>query len=169
MQTLGVLPTQKMNYQCAGAYIIEDRIILHSSLNSEYGWLMYGPCSEITINSPVQEIGEAVKKALSASRHESEIEESVSKEMLNRYFNAFLRVAGVTSNRKLVQSSLYCGILHREQEIIFSPTHNGGTKGSKKGHQFKGNSIKIPYQASAVEVGSALIECCSLCTSIYNT
>jgi hypothetical protein len=153
-----------------GAFVINQQIIFRSYVKSSYGgWIGYGPCIVKDMNSQKEDIGQAVVEALNESKMESDLEKPITKEESTKQFKKYQKIVNVSSNRRLIQNSIYCGIQRTGNTIVFTPTHNGGTKGDKKGHQFKPNSIELSDSASIGELGSALLECIALCTSTYNT
>ena len=159
-----------MDNQVAGAFVIDKQIIFRSYvLDSYQTWVGYGSCIVKSMNSQLIDIGQAIVEALNESKLESDLEEPITSEEMAKQRKYLLKTAKVTSHRKLVQNSVYCDICRNGNSFEFTPTHNGGTRGDKKGHQFLRKSIVVPGIASYEELGSAFLECISLCTSIYNT
>ena len=157
--------------QAAGAYLINDIVIIHGKIEAIYGgWFVYEPYITLSIDANDSEIGSALRQALSQSKKESELDKPIADEEYKKGFmKPILKSAKVTSYRKLVQNSIYCSVAHINDRIEITPTHNGGTKGSKKGFGH------LPDQLTAMDIdvsdqilGKTLKKCFARCTSIYN-
>ncbi len=82
----------------------------------------------------------------------------------------FVRGLGAKSNKQLQQSSICCGIREQEGELVFEPTHNGGTSGDAKGFQpIKETHVSVRGDAPTSEIGTALLRGFHLCTTIYES
>jgi CDI immunity protein len=151
-----------MQRKYATAYRFADRVMLHSHLQTDYGNFACGPFQKLDPSTSAEEIGRCVRMALDSSQSRSEMPN------VKDAAKAFLAGLGVKSNAQLQRSAVCVGIT-QARELQFEPTHNGGTAGDAKGFQpIPGAApICVPPDASDAQIGQALLQAFSLCTTIY--
>jgi hypothetical protein len=154
----------------AGAYRLRDRIMLHAEAKTgEFGpTLGVAPFLTLPLDAAPEEIGAGILAALDAYRSGVPEPTESDYDVANR---SLYRAAGVSSNRKLLEASLYCRISEDRDHFQFLPYDNGGTRGNRKGFQ-----PKLPLEwllvrkpATAAELGEALARAFELCTTIYDS
>jgi hypothetical protein len=149
----------------AGAYLLEDRIIVHSILIYKSGLAIASePVLSAKLRDDSLEIGNLLLMALGSA--ETDITDP---DKYEGNIKPVLNVAGVRSIKELHEQAMYCVIEQDETGYIITPTHNGGTRGNSKGFQF------LPVEAFSLsstckpdELGSSLFGAFKKCSSIYN-
>jgi hypothetical protein len=153
------------SFKMAGAYRLSDRIIIHSNMIYRSGLaILSAPVFTAMTQDDPSDIGNMILLALDSA--------VVGVPDPDRYqvnLDPLLRAAGLRSERKLQQQTLYCTIEIGPDSYILSPTHNGGTRGDSKGFQFlAGQAIRVERSSSKGELGSSLLEAFNKCTSVYD-
>lgn len=146
----------------ATAYRFADRLMLHSHVQTDYGNFACGPFQKLDPSASPDEIGRCVRIALDSSRSQGEMPN------VKDTAKAFLAGLGVKSNAQLQRSAVCVGIT-QASGLQFEPTHNGGTAGDAKGFQpiLGALPICVASDALTAEIGQALLQAFSLCTTIY--
>jgi len=155
-------PTQPN--RIASAFKFGDRIVLHSQGRTP-SWIYVAcePYIKLSGDATVEEVGQAVGSVLDGYRADAP-QPTDWKQVTAE----FVRGLGAKSNKQIQQKSICCGIREQEGQLVFEPTHNGGTSGDAKGFQpIKGADVAIRADAPASEVGAALLRGFDLCTTVY--
>jgi hypothetical protein len=150
----------------AAAYRFSDAFVLHSQGRAP-SWIHIAcePYKRLSRTASADDLGRAVRSVLHAYR--PEVPEPADFKQVTA---DFVRGMGVKSNKRLQETSIYCGLRQKEDGIEFAPNHNGGTAGDTKGFQpIEGATFVIPAEASDGEFGAALLRGFDLCTSIFST
>lgn len=80
-----------------------------------------------------------------------------------------LRAAGLSSERRLQQSAIRCGIERLPSRVRFTPCHNGGTRGDTKGFRdLEQAATVVDLPASEADLGEALRAALGACTSCFD-
>ena len=148
----------------ASAYRFPDRIVLHSQGRTP-SWIHAAcePYVKLSLDAVTQELGQAVRSVLDGYQPEAP-QPTDWKEVTA----GFVRGLGAKSNRQVQQSSVCCGIREQDGQLVFEPTHDGGTSGDAKGFQpLNGANISIQTDAPASEIGAALLRGLDRCTTVY--
>ena len=160
------LMDKPMNYSFVGAYKLPDRIVVHSYSKTKTGILRTSePCIVLKNNVSNLEIGEGIQVAKKG--YKTGVPDMV------RYSNSWAEVdkpifkaCNLKSWKKIQELSSHCYIEFCENEIVFTPTRNGGTKGDTKGfHPIEEKRKKLNLNANLDEIGKTLIDCFNLCAS----
>jgi len=149
----------------ASAYRFHDRIVVHSQARLP-GWALIAcePYLTLPRDASAEDVGRAVQTALAGFRPEAP--DPVDFKQITP---AFVRGVGAKSNKQLQETSISCGISERDGRLEFQPNHNGGTSGDTKGFQpISGTQFSLPADSAPAEIGTALLRCFGLCTSIYD-
>jgi hypothetical protein len=149
----------------AGAYLLDDRIIVHSNVIYKSGLAIASePVLTAMIHDEPLEIGKLLLMALSSA------ETNVSDpDKYEGNIKPVLNVAGVRSNKELQEQAMYCVIEQYEAGYIITPTHNGGTRGNSKGFQFLPvEAFRLSSTCKQDELGTSLLKAFKKCTSIYD-
>lgn len=158
-------PATREVLRSAAAYRLRDRIVIHAEAKAgEFGPTVgAAPFLTLPPDAAAGEVGDGILAALGAYR--SGVPEP-TKSDYDVAARSLYRAAGVGSNRKLLESSLYCGISESRDLFQYVPYNNGGTRGSRKGFQ-----PKLPLEwllvrkpATAAELGEALARAFELST-----
>jgi hypothetical protein len=148
----------------ASAYRFADRIVLHSQGRTP-SWI-YVACEPYVTLSPgaaAEEVGRAVRSVLDGYRADAPQPTD-----WKQVTAGFVRGLGTKSNKQIQQDSICCGIREQEGQLVFGPTHNGGTSGDAKGFQpIKRAQVAIRTDAPDSEIGAALLRGFDLCTTVY--
>ena len=121
------------------------------------------PYISLPRTAPPEQLGQVVRSALNNYRPETPDPSDFKKVRAD-----FLQVMGVTSNKRLQETTINCGVTANGIAIEFEPTHNGRTSGDSKGFQpITGTKLSVPGGASDAELGNTLVSALDLCTSIY--
>jgi hypothetical protein len=152
--------------KAASAYRFADRIVLHSQARTPaWFYIACEPYLRLSREASPEEVGRAVRSALDGYR--PDIPQPSD---LKQVTAAFVRGLGARSNKQIQQSSICCGIRDQEGQLVFEPTHNGGTRGDAKGFQpTKEGRVSVRADAPAAEIGAALLRGFDLCTTIYES
>ncbi len=163
-------PVTREVLRSAAAYRLRDRIVIHAEAKAgEFGPTMSAaPFLTLPPGAAPEEVGAGILAALDAYRSEVPTPTKSDYDVAAR---SLYRAAGVSSNRKLLEASLYCRASESRDLFQYLPYHNGGTRGSRKGFQ-----PKLPLEwllvrkpATAVELGEALARAFELCTTVYDS
>jgi hypothetical protein len=149
----------------ASAYRFPDRIVLHS-LARLPGWAMIAcePYLTLPRDAAAEDVGRAVQTVLAGFRPETPDPDD-----FKQVTAAFVRGVGARSHKQLQETSISCGIAERDGRVEFQPHHNGGTSGDTKGFQpIAGAQFSLPTDSAPAEIGTALLRCFALCTTIYD-
>jgi hypothetical protein len=150
----------------ASAYRFADRIVLHSQARTP-AWFCIAcePYLTLSREAGPEAVGQAVRSVLDGYR--PDIPQPSD---LKQVTAAFVRGLGAKSNKQIQESSVCCGIRDQEGQLVFEPTHNGGTSGDAKGFQpITQARVSLRADAPAAEIGAALLRGFDLCTTIYES
>lgn len=148
----------------ASAYRFPDRMVLHSQARLP-GWALIAcePYLALPRDAAAEDVGHAVRAALAGYR--AEMSEPVE---LKQVTAAFVRGVGAKSHKQLQENSISCSIKELDGWLEFQPSHNGGTRGDTKGFQpISGTQFSLAADSAPAEIGTALVRCFALCTTIY--
>lgn len=115
------------------------------------------PVIRLTASAATGEIGHALRAVL------SEYREGVGDPTDWKADSAaFLRQTGFKSWKSLEGPARRCWIAESDEQIVFTPLRNGGTRGDQKGFQpFGAAVVTVPSESSDETVGRALLEALS--------
>ncbi len=153
-------------HQGASAFRMNERFVIHSDSKTEVGvYVASEPFIVLDIQASPGEIGEAVLRALLASKAGI-----VFPADLKPIDKKLFKAAKVSSHRQFQQSAIHCGISKTSTGIQIDPSHNGGTRGDKKGFQYRPERrLIVRLEDSPEQLGLALLRAFDACTSIYET
>jgi hypothetical protein len=150
----------------ASAYGFADRLVLHSQGRTP-SWIYVAcePYAKLSRDATAEEVGRAVRSVLEGYRPDAPQPAD-----WKQVTTAFVRGLGAKSNKQIQESSICCGIRDQEGQLVFEPTHNGGTSGDAKGFQpITQARVSVRADAPATEIGAALLRAFDLCTTIYES
>jgi hypothetical protein len=163
-------PATRDVLRSAAAYRLRDRIVIHAEAKAgEFGPTM-GTAPFLTLPPAAvpEEVGAGILAALDAYRSGVPVPTKPDLDFTNR---SVYRAAGGSSNRKLLEASLYCRVSEDRDLFQYLPYHNGGTRGNRKGFQPKlpMEWLLVRKPATAAELGEALARAFELCTTVYDS
>jgi hypothetical protein len=123
------------------------------------------PYRLLSPNLPDDELGAIILEVLAESKR---IIPAPDRDRMRHARTQLLRAAGLSSERKLQQKAICCTITRDGQELRFTPSHNGGTRGDKKGfHHMNDALLTIPANGPPARAAETLRETLRRCTSVF--
>jgi len=152
--------------EAAVCYRYDDSLLLCASCATEAGFAFDSePYRVLSADSPDAELGAALLEVLAGSKR---MLPTPDREQVQAARTRLLRAAGLSSERKLQQKAICCTISREVQELRFTPSHNGGTRGDQKGfHHIGAASVAIAANAPPARAAEALREALRRCTSVF--
>jgi hypothetical protein len=148
----------------ASAYKLRDRFLVQTDQITTAGvWLAAPEYVCLGLDSPAEEIGKAFLSALEDS---GQIVPHPTK--WAGLAKPRLDAAGVKSEAAFQKGTQLVTVLRSQMETEIQPTRNGGASGDNRGfHDLPNKTIRLSNQASALEVGQAIIAAFASC--FYDT
>jgi hypothetical protein len=152
--------------EIAVCYRYDDRVFLCASCVTDAGFRFDSePYRLLSANASDAELGSALLEVLAGAKR---IIPTPDREAARNARARLLRAAGLSSERKLQQRAVCCTIYRDPRELRFTPSHNGGTRGDRKGfHHRSDTSVAIPPNGPPAQAGEALRSALSRCTSVF--
>jgi hypothetical protein len=148
----------------ASAYQFPNRLVMHGVAQTVSGfYVAHEPYLSLPTGISLDEIGSVILSVLDGFK--IDYPRPTNWPELTKKFLQDMRVK---SNRKLQEDSILCNIAQYGECFEFIPTHNGGTRGDKKGFSpIPGGEFSIPGFLLKKDLGGALQRSFELCTSVY--
>ncbi len=163
-------PAAREVLRSAAAYRLRDRIVLHAEAKAgEFGpTIGAAPFLTLPPDTAPEEVGAGILAALVAYRSGVPSPTESDYDVATR---SLYRAAGVGSNRRLLEASLYCRVSESQDVLQYLPYNNGGTRGNRKGFQPKlpMEWLLVRKPATTAELGEALARAFELCTTVYDS
>ena len=151
--------TESSRPRRAGAYRIDDTIIVHPVAFTEDGIAVDVPVLRFAANADAAKIGAALKSVLFTPPSIVPPRFWKERAALGRQF---LKAASVRSWRRLQLNAVACWIVASSGVVTFTPLRNGGTRSDTKGFQpFGAADIVIEESAADQKLGAALVNALS--------
>jgi hypothetical protein len=147
--------------QLASVYVRKSDYIVESSCWTTRGLCVGSePVELLPIDAAAAELGEAIRRALSAVRegvaHPADWQAQLA---------PLFKVAGIKSWDALQKSAKLCSIEAIDGPIRITPSRNGGTTGDGRGyHPMNEKAVILPPDATAAELGAAVLRAVPQCS-----
>lgn len=146
-----------MNKQAASLYERRGVIFIVPALQTEDGlWIEQRPCTKLSSNSHLVEIGHAVLEALSLS---GEIIPHPTEWKSADEDNPVLEAAGMKRWNSFRKQAKTIDIGLYGEQLMFTPTRSEG----RAGFAHLSDDVLLPATATAIEIGEAVNQALTLC------
>lgn len=124
------------------------------------------PCFLLPATASTDAVGAALSQVLDGSGRVLDLR---GPDELRAARREQLRAAGLSSESRLQKIAISCRIERLPDRVLFTPTHNGGSRGDTKGFRnLEGAATTVTFPASEAELGEALSAALCNCTSSYD-
>ncbi len=151
----------------ASCYAYDDKLLFAALCRNEAGfYYRMEPYRLILCSESDLIVGQAILEILQASNR---VVPLLTKEDNREFGKEFLRVSGVSSERKVQQKSISCHIFQKGNLLSFQPLHNGGTSGDNKGFSELDSDIELHLSndTPTEKIGETLRKTLKQCTTVY--
>ena len=134
-------------------YRRESSYLLCSDAKTTQGyWVNTEPCLEVPADCSLRELGESIRRVLEASRvGVAPLTDSSAGGM----FPPLARLTGVKRWSEFAKGTQHCSLREEDSSITITPSQNQGSHGFA---YLPDEAVRVPREASAVEIGQAMKE-----------
>ena len=132
-------------------------VFCSSAKTTQGYWVNSEPCIELAADCSLRELGESARRVLEASKVGAA---PLTRSWPGGMFPPLARLTGVKRWSEFVRGTQHCELYEDGSLITITPCQNRGTRGF---FYLPDAAVRVPREASAIQIGQALNEAIKRC------